>query len=87
MQNKFSVYLTVFSKNHDTQHALLKKNETWKAKLNMGHKVGVIYMNLSKAFHCLNHELLIAKLRCYRLDQHAVEFLEVTCQIATSVAK
>ena len=44
MQNKFSVYLPVFSKNHDTQHALLKKNETWKAKLNMGHKVGVIYI-------------------------------------------
>ena len=76
MQSKFSIYLTGFRKNHGTQHALLKMIETWKTKLNTGHKVGVIYMDLSKAFDTLNHELLIAKLRCYGLDQNAVEFFK-----------
>ena len=38
MQNKFSIYLTDFWKNHRTQHALLKIIESWKTKLNMGHK-------------------------------------------------
>ena len=38
--------------------------ETWKTKLNMGYKVGVVYMDLSKALNSPNHELLIAKLRC-----------------------
>ena len=66
MQNKFSIYLTGFPKNRGTQHALLNKQ-------NMGHKVGVIYMDLFKAFDILNHESLIAKLKCSGLDQHAVE--------------
>ena len=33
----------------------------------MGHKVGVIHMDLSKAFDSLNYEFLIAILKCYGL--------------------
>ena len=40
----------------------------------MVHKVGVIYMDLYKAFDSLNHKLLIIKLKRNGLDQHAVEF-------------
>ena len=76
MQNKFSIYLTGFRKNRGTEYALLKMIETWKTKPNMSHKVGVIYMDLSKAFDSLNHELLIAKIRCYGLDQNVVEFFK-----------
>ena len=41
----------------------------------MGNEVGVIYMDLFKAFESLSHELSIAKLKCYGLDQHAVKFI------------
>ena len=74
MQNKFSIYSTGFWKNHGTQDTLPKMIETWKTKLSMGHKIAAIYMDLSETFDSLNHELLIAKLKCYRLDQHAFDF-------------
>ena len=40
----------------------------------MSYKVGVIHMNLFKTFESLNHELSIAKLKYYGLDQHAIKF-------------
>ena len=58
MQNKFSISLTGFWKNHHgTQYAFVEMIETWKAKLNMDRKIGIIYMDLSEAFDSLNHEL------------------------------
>ena len=56
-ENKFSKYLPGFRKNHITQNSLLRMTESWKAKLNNGSKIGVIIMNLSKAFYSLNHDL------------------------------
>ena len=53
-----------------------------KTKLNLGLKVGEIYMDLTK--DSLNHKFLIAKPKFYGLDQHASEFLS---QIASSAVK
>ena len=51
--------------------------ETWKTELTIGYKIGVIYMDLSKVFNGLNHELLTAKLKFYGLDQHAVNLYRI----------
>ena len=75
MEPKFSKLLTGFRKNHNTQHALLKMIETWKAKLNTGCKIGALIMDLSKAFDTLNHDLLITKLQAYGFDCNAAAFL------------
>ena len=75
-ENKFSKYLNRFRKNHNTQNSLLRMIETWKAKLKNRSKVGVIIMDLSKAFDSLNHDLLLAKLEAYGLDNKAVSFMK-----------
>ena len=48
--------------------------EPWKVRLNNGSKVGVITMDLTKAFDSLNHDLLVAKLKAYDLDSNSVTF-------------
>ena len=72
----FSKSLTGFSKNHNTQHASLNTTENGKSNLNKGTKIGVIFMDLPKAFDTLGHSLLITKLRVYDFDSLSLEFVK-----------
>ena len=53
-----SKVLTGFCKNHNTQHSLLKMLENFKEALDKGNSVSVIFMDLSKVFDTLNHDLI-----------------------------
>ena len=57
-----------FRKTHSTQNALFKLLHTWQKELDNGGFVGTILMDLSKAYDCIPHELLIAKLKSYGID-------------------
>ena len=47
----------------------------WKASLDNKKLVGTELMDLSKAFDCIPHDLLIAKLHAYGLTTEALTFL------------
>ena len=53
--------LAAFRKSYSCQTLFIKFIEDLKSALDKGHKIGTVYMDLSKAFDCLPHGLLIAK--------------------------
>ena len=49
--------------------------ETWRKYLDENKIVGATLMDLSKAFDCLPHDLLVAKLEAYGLDNKALKLM------------
>ena len=76
MEDKLSKLLTGFRKNHSTQHCLVNMLEKWKNTLDKGGFVCAIFMNLSKVFDTMNHDLLIAKLGAYGCQEDALAFMK-----------
>ena len=76
MTIKFSPNLCGFRKNHKAQYSLLKMIETWKKHLDKGEKIGVILMDLSKAFDTINHSLLLAKLDAHSFSRMSLKLIQ-----------
>ena len=70
-----SPYLFGCRKNHSTEQCLTIMLEKWKRALDSKLYAGGILTDLSKAFDCLNHELLIAKLDAYGFGVEACKFI------------
>ena len=72
----FHDYLCAFRKNHGCQTTLMRLLEDWKAALDKNQYVAAILMDLSKAFDCLPHDVLLSKLSAYGLSQNSVKLLQ-----------
>ena len=49
--------------------------EKWKKALDKEEKMSAIFMDLSKAFDTINHDLLPAKLKAYGFSKQALSFM------------
>ena len=59
MNNHFSPYIAEYRQNYRCQHVLLRLIEEWRLKLDNDYVVGGVLMDLSKAFDCIPHDLLV----------------------------
>ena len=76
LQNKglLSNHQARFRPNHSTMTALINVTEYWLNKLDKGMFVGVIALDLQKAFDTVDHAILLHKMRLYGLSDSVVEW-------------
>ena len=70
-----SKYQCGFRKSFSAQHCLLAMLEKWKNAVDKGKVFGALLTDLSKAFDCLPHELIIAKLNAYGFNLPALKLM------------
>ena len=75
MEKYFSPFLSAYRKNYSSQHVLISLIEDWKKNLDNNFVVGAVLTDLSKAFDCIPHNLIIAKLSAYNFSDEAVLYL------------
>ena len=78
----FSKYQCGFRKDFSAPHCLVSILEKWKSATDNEKSFGALLTDLSKAFDCLSHDILIAKLHAYGFNMSAlyIVILKIVCK-------
>ena len=75
MDNKLLRHLCGFRKGLSPQYCLIAMLEKWRTSLDNRGCSGVLLTDLFKAFDCLSHELLTAKLAAYGFEYRSLKLI------------
>ena len=75
MDQFLSKYQCGFRKGYSTQYCLLAMLEKWKSAVDKGKSFSALLTDLSQAFDCLSHELLLAKRHAYGFSIAALRLI------------
>ena len=73
--NFYQISYVLTEKGYSANHVLIRLFENWRTTLDKFFLTGSVLTDLSKAFDCIPHDLLIAKLHAYGLSFDRVIFL------------
>ena len=71
-ENTLPFFIVAYRQAYSTQHVLIRLIEDGRSNLDNDHLVGAVLMDLSKAFDCIPHDLLIAKLHANGFHEDAL---------------
>ena len=75
MEKYFSSFLSAHRKNSSSQNILISLTEEWRKDLDKNFVVGAVPTDLSKAFDCIPHDLLINELSAYDFSDEALSYI------------
>ena len=75
IQTFLSRIFSAYRKHYSANHVLTSLIENWKKNLDNIKIVGAVLMDLSKAFDCIPHDLLISKMEAYGFSEDFFTFL------------
>ena len=70
-----SKYQCEFRGGYNAQHCLIDLIEKWKKSVDNSDLFGALLSDLSKAFHCLPYEPLIAKVNAYGFEKSSLKLI------------
>ena len=75
MEHHFSPFISTYRESFSNERVLIRLLENRRNKLDNINVIGAFLTDLSKAFDCIPHDLLVAKLNAYGFNRDTLAYI------------